>query len=873
MIKECSSCGTLYTRDYCCSKGNVEDKILVPKPPKNCARCGHPVDGPYCQGCTFLRKKLEEDLVTHSQDFQNTFESSDDSTNVVNAPREPFVVKQDHGSFVDKIICDLNKAPDSPHIHTFSPNQFHCFHCKDVLGDGEACQRCTCTSISANSSQNPPHIDERCYECSDALDGIFCQQCTRKSCGKGAHIGYNCPPKCQPMNQNFYNSNSLGFDQTKTLQFPVVHPPPQETSIEILHDQENDRVFKIKDAFGNEQYKPEDIQELFRKLLTDVQNIHEELAEYINTPGWNRPALYNNGNDDDLDYTIAITPVLSTDEPNNSLSIPDTMCDVHLVNNPTPFEAKDHFEIVINSNDDYSSSDDDSLYYENIEYVEASPHGSELVSLEVEKIVILEDEEIKDENLREKMLKVNLQIAEIEALKDNPTPSSEFLTKSSSTSPKSFLEETNTFHDSLPEFKNFCFDLEEISSGSTTTHSDISLSEYDSFIFNLSKDQFPPTDRSDFTHEEFSDELAHIISPPEIRENLSSTTCVNLPVEDDHSPVLAYVVWIFLAYLTHPVIPLYLYSFRNEDTIFDPGITINRFYSFKPGLSHRCGTFKKFNTHRSHLNESPMEMLFSTFFPMNQFMNYLEVQTDGKAMTNSIQNGDQPLSVIAQVSLAGNAHNAPHTLKDPKFWTAEEKKLERLIKCGYKKDNFELNYKFLNNLQPEWKQYGEVNDALGYKKKAVVVTSDQLALVAEKTKVTKRNEKVEVQSESEESDEEDIRHFAKDCKKAKVKDYNYYKTKMLLAKKDSDEQVLLAKDQAWMESSSDSDQEINANMAFMAQIEKSMGDLLNDNNFFIFDDESVRISPVSKMPFRKKPSDSMNVRSKSNSNKSLPRTV
>nr|GEU69438.1 hypothetical protein [Tanacetum cinerariifolium] len=141
-IKECSSCGALYTRDCCCSKGNVEDKILVPKPPKNCARCarcGHPVDGPYYQGCALLGKILKEDMVTHFQDFQNTFESSYDSTNVVNAPRQPFVVKQDHGSFVDKIFCDLNKAPDSPRLHTFSPNQFHCFHCKDVLGDGEAC--------------------------------------------------------------------------------------------------------------------------------------------------------------------------------------------------------------------------------------------------------------------------------------------------------------------------------------------------------------------------------------------------------------------------------------------------------------------------------------------------------------------------------------------------------------------------------------------------------------------------------------------------------------------------------------------------------------------------------------------------------------
>nr|GFC42847.1 hypothetical protein [Tanacetum cinerariifolium] len=43
---------------------------------------------------------------------------------------------------------------------------------------------------------------------------------------------------------------------------------------------------------------------------------------------------------------------------------------------------------------------------------------------------------------------------------------------------------------------------------------------------------------------------------------------------------------------------------------------------------------------------------------------------------------------------------------------------------------------------------------------------------------------------------------------------------MLLTKKDKDEQVLLAEDQAWMESSSDSDQEINANMVFMAQIKK-----------------------------------------------------
>nr|GEY88141.1 integrase, catalytic region, zinc finger, CCHC-type, peptidase aspartic, catalytic [Tanacetum cinerariifolium] len=63
------------------------------------------------------------------------------------------------------------------------------------------------------------------------------------------------------------------------------------------------------------------------------------------------------------------------------------------------------------------------------------------------------------------------------------------------------------------------------------------------------------------------------------------------------------------------------------------------------------------------------------------------------------------------------------------------------------------------------------------------------------------------------------------------------------------------------------------NDAMNVSCDSRMNDLLDDNNFFIFDDVNVRISLVSKMPFRKKPCDSMNVRSKSTMNKYLPRTV
>ncbi|GJY33826.1 hypothetical protein Tco_0418295 [Tanacetum coccineum] len=149
--------------------------------------------------------------------------------------------------------------------------------------------------------------------------------------------------------------------------------------------------------------------------------------------------------DDDDEYTIhyreylenssnAIAPVLPIEEPDNSLSmgdehlstIPETesdevtkssvedlvpipsesegisndTCDVPFCDNSPPLDAlNDHFEIFSDFNDDCTLSDDDS--FEDIDYVEASPPDSELVSLE----------EVKDDILHEKLLNINLLIA------------------------------------------------------------------------------------------------------------------------------------------------------------------------------------------------------------------------------------------------------------------------------------------------------------------------------------------------------------------------------------------------------------------------------------------------------------------------------
>ncbi|GJW23755.1 hypothetical protein Tco_0034377 [Tanacetum coccineum] len=305
-IKECSSCGAWYNKSCGCSKGCFVDKFVINsnKTPDlsqqtpNCPKCGNPVEGLYCRQCAPIRKKLEEVF----QDFQDTSESSNNNTNVVNEPQEPFVVKQDPGK---------------------------------------------------NSSPSPPQIDHCCHECGDSLDGIFCRQCTCKSCGKGAHYGYNCPPKV-----------------------PIISNP---------------------EPCNNQTIAPRGIPDI--KCLSSggqwVMKKRRGTARECNALKITLLRFVNSTNDNSRGY--------------------------------------------------------EAPYGEDIDYVDASPPDAEIVSLEVVEIVVPEvggiDTDIlltiKDDILREKLLNVNLLIANIEALKDNLVPPSDVMTKSSSTSLNLFLEETN----------------------------------------------------------------------------------------------------------------------------------------------------------------------------------------------------------------------------------------------------------------------------------------------------------------------------------------------------------------------------------------------------------------------------------------------
>nr|GEW29286.1 hypothetical protein [Tanacetum cinerariifolium] len=263
---------------------------------------------------------------------------------------------------------------------------------------------------------------------------------------------------------------------------------------------------------------------------------------------WKLPVCYDDDDDEERSDSLndnlisrlplfsAITPnesVLSTEEPDNSLSmgdehldtipatesdefiksgvetlipipsesegIPDHMCDVPSHDNSPPLNiSKDQFEDFSESNEEFSSTDDDSFSFDKIDYVEASPPDSELVSSEVMEIVIPEVGGIEASNdnpipfydpiISRTPLNLTpsgesdffLEVDAFLVVEDGPTSSqfpksyldpkgdmllleaflnddhsSDFQTKSSSTSLNSLLEETNNFDNSLPEFTTF----------------------------------------------------------------------------------------------------------------------------------------------------------------------------------------------------------------------------------------------------------------------------------------------------------------------------------------------------------------------------------------------------------------------------------
>ncbi|GJZ67513.1 hypothetical protein Tco_0630753 [Tanacetum coccineum] len=690
-------------------------------------------------------------------------------------------------SFVGKFVHDSNKAPDSPpHPHTFSSNQHHSFHCKDMLGDDEFCQRCTCMrcgsglskglclicasrygnnpnpnslndspNISENVSQSPPLIDHHCcYGCGDSLDGIFCQRCTCESCGNGAHYGYNCPPEVliisNPESCNnqtvdellqtlpsfdptCYSGDGSSFTYDSTPNFvddsPNVFNPPSQPPTYSCEFCRNDAhygydcppqvpfIYNLKPCYNQDFNFPQNFQGFQQQYICctrcggphetfQCQQVifYEPCCENCGGPhetfqcqpmNYYEPNLCYESNYSGFDqFEPPQHPVIH--QPIQEKTCAELLAEERAANidQSPPQEMsiqdmedlKQHYLDEIKSliNDlqikDYRNERIDIQYRRECEIridklkrsfngmsIEIRKKEKELLQKEHAAYVstsqrfnfIYDDDDNEESSIplsdvifelpSYEVIKSSIEdlvpipillIAEIwKRLKDNPTHLPIELTMSPSTSPNSFLEETNISYNFLPESKTFGFNLEEKSSGNPTSY--LSLPDYEAFFcdsepdsgdftmdYFVIKSPIPVEDGESFLEkfettpklETFKFDIeeknsgsttihADISLPdlkcfyfksepdlgdltsidPGIREIISSTTNMNLPFEDDQSPLFAYVVWIFLPFLTYLVAPPYLLSFGNEDTIFDPCIFIYR--SFMPGVSHRSGTF------------------------------------------------------------------------------------------------------------------------------------------------------------------------------------------------------------------------------------------------------------------------------------------
>ncbi|GJV71279.1 hypothetical protein Tco_1491274 [Tanacetum coccineum] len=222
------SCGALYTANCGCSKGSLEDKILI----------------------------FEEIF----QDFQDTSESSDDNTNVVNAPREPIVVKQDPGE---------------------------------------------------NSSSSPPHIDHCCQECDDSLDEIFCRQCTCQARSDPSKTPESRPPPERVLMEEDQAGLNPGqshvalagpnpkpmHEDFVTTVYPQVHESLKHTDEEHVHlenplssirtmsTMKNVDNFNFVDQFFNDKPNEEE---------PDKANVETEVDSMVRVP------IYQASSDSDL---------------------------------------------------------------------------------------------------------------------------------------------------------------------------------------------------------------------------------------------------------------------------------------------------------------------------------------------------------------------------------------------------------------------------------------------------------------------------------------------------------------------------------------------------------------------------------------------
>ncbi|GJU00927.1 hypothetical protein Tco_1111265 [Tanacetum coccineum] len=503
-----------------------------------------------------------------------------------------------------------------------------------------------------------------------------------ENCG-GPHESF----QCQPMNQNHFehNSNYSNFDQPP--QYSINHQPPsiqenlnlqkmyellqmmqsfcekllqqkqaanidqsplQEMSIQEMEDLKQhylDEMLILSNDLQIKDYRNEKIDICFRRecesMIDELKGKFNGLSIEINKKKELQRleqvanlSAYPSSSVEDL------VPIPSESE---DTSESDSDCELPSCDDFSPINVYEEKSVtfsnpLFNSNDDFTSSDDESLSDEDVSEdkvkIYSNPlfeFGDEYISSDINPLFdeVLENNESKDSyvsNLDEPALLVTPlsddnedecfdlgdDIDEIKAclisnsillgIDDaNFDPEGDILLLkkllnddlSSPLPPKElYFEELKLIKSSIDTSQDFEDDYHD-------SEGDIIYLEcllIDDTIPNLIPEVFLDHDPRSLKDELDKKDLKSVVKvfDPEIYDKKISPTYVSLSFEDRHYLSFTYVIRIFLPYFTYPVESPFLLSSGSEDTIFDSGISAFHFSSLEPVASHRsdCPDFE-----------------------------------------------------------------------------------------------------------------------------------------------------------------------------------------------------------------------------------------------------------------------------------------
>ncbi|GJS05861.1 hypothetical protein Tco_0362657 [Tanacetum coccineum] len=394
--------------------------------------------------------------------------------------------------------------------------------------------------------------------------------------------------------------------------------PLQELSLQEMEDLKQyylDEMLSLSNDLGIKDYRNEKINIRFRRECEnmidelkgkfngmsieinkkkELQQLEQaaKLSTYTTEPARRFNYFYDDDDEESsiplrdiiskIPPSIAITTFLPTLDPEDSLimgdeelrNIPENVCYLPSCDDFSPINVSEEKSVtfsnpLFDSNDDFTSSDDESLSDEDVTEDNFKIYWNpffefddEYIPSDVNRLFdeVLEDIECKDSydsNLDESTFLVTPLSDSNEDECFTPSDDVELLLHRDSSTPMiSVVSILEGFIDELSlEENDDLFDLES------------KANDWKKILYDAPIDDLMTEDK---------------VFDPGIHEKKFSPTYVSLTFEDRHYLSFTYVIRIFLPYFTYPVDSFLPLSSGSEDIIFDPGISAFHFSSLKP---------------------------------------------------------------------------------------------------------------------------------------------------------------------------------------------------------------------------------------------------------------------------------------------------